>query len=301
MIKSIKVTNYIGDTITLELGKPQDSGLLIYNVEGIGPPKADINTTNVATVDGSIFNSARATERNIVVSMKYLFDPMVEDARHKSYKYFPVKKQVKLEFLTDRRECEIYGYVESNSPNIFSSQEYTQISIICPDPYFYALKKSLTTFYGIIPRFYFPFSNKSLTKKKLVMGEIRINKSQTVYYEGDAEVGVTMYIHAIGYAENITIYKLDTREIMAIDTNKIEKITGAPFGTGDEIIISTVSRQKYIRLLRGGRYTNIINALDKNADWFQLQKGDNVFAYTAEYGEDNLQFRIENQVVYEGV
>ena len=44
-----------------------------------------------------------------------------------------------------------------------------------------------------------------------------------------------------------------------------------------------------------------LNCLDKNADWFQLAKGDNIFAYTAEYGSTNLQFKIENRIVYEGV
>lgn len=50
-----------------------------------------------------------------------------------------------------------------------------------------------------------------------------------------------------------------------------------------------------------GKTTNILNCLDKNADWFQLAKGDNIFAYTAEYGSTNLQFKIENRIVYEGV
>lgn len=56
-----------------------------------------------------------------------------------------------------------------------------------------------------------------------------------------------------------------------------------------------------LTLLRNGKTTNILNCLDKNADWFQLAKGDNIFAYTAEYGSTNLQFKIENRIVYEGV
>jgi hypothetical protein len=41
--------------------------------------------------------------------------------------------------------------------------------------------------------------------------------------------------------------------------------------------------------------------LTKDTDWFQLAKGDNVFAYVAEEGIQNLQFKIENQTVYEGI
>ena len=70
---------------------------------------------------------------------------------------------------------------------------------------------------------------------------------------------------------------------------------------GDEITICTVKKRKSITLLRAGKTTNILNCLDRNPDWFSLSKGDNVFAYTAESGGTNLQFKINHQVIYEGV
>jgi hypothetical protein len=88
---------------------------------------------------------------------------------------------------------------------------------------------------------------------------------------------------------------------MKIDTDRLELMTGDPIIAGDDIFISTIKGQKSVTLLREGVYTNILNCLDKNADWFQLVRGDNVFAFTAETGGTNLQFRIENQTVYEGV
>ena len=56
-----------------------------------------------------------------------------------------------------------------------------------------------------------------------------------------------------------------------------------------------------ITLIREGVSYNILNCLDKNTDWFTLAKGDNIFAFTADSGVTNLQFRIENKVIYEGV
>ena len=147
----------------------------------------------------------------------------------------------------------------------------------------------------------FPFSNESLKDPLLEMGEIKNETEQVVVYNGDAEIGVTITIHAIGEASNITIYNTGTREVMRIDTDKLEKFTGSGIIAGDEIIICTVKGNKSITLLRNGKTTNILNCLDKNADWFQLAKGDNIFAYTAEYGSTNLQFKIENRIVYEGV
>ena len=141
MIYSIVVTNYLGDRIKLELGKPDVSGFLIKSITGLGPAKANVNTTEVSTNDGSLFNSARLSQRNIVLDMVFIntvYGESIEDLRQKSYKYFPLKKSVELTIETDNRYVKTTGYVESNEPNIFSSQEGTQISIICPDPYFYS-------------------------------------------------------------------------------------------------------------------------------------------------------------------
>lgn len=120
-------------------------------------------------------------------------------------------------------------------------------------------------------------------------------------YHGDLEIGVTIHIYALGEASHITIYNSGTREMMRIDTDKLEKLTGSGIVSGDQLIITTVKNNKSIMLLRDGLYTNVLNILDRDADWFQLTKGDNVFVYVAETGMTNLQFRIENQTVYEGV
>lgn len=304
MIHSITVTNYLGDSITLELARPEQSGFIVKSVEGLGPAKGNVNTVEVSTNDGGVFNSARLNIRNPVLDLVFLetATETIEDIRHKSYKYFPVKKKVKLLIKTDNRVSEIDGYVEHNEPAIFSNQEGCQISIICPYPYFYSAGESnITVFSGIEPLFEFPFGNESLVTNLLEMGEIQNSAEQVITYNGDAEIGVTIIIYAIGDASNVTIYNAGTREVMRIDTDKLAALTGEGIVAGDEITIKTTKGDKSITLLRGGITTNILNCLDKNADWFQLVKGDNVFVYTAETGNSNLQFRIENRVIYEGV
>lgn len=307
MIYSFTITNYLGDTIKLTLREPALSGFLIKSVTGLGPVKANINTTEVATNDGSKFNSARLTQRNIVFQMVFvdtLKGESVEDIRQKSYKYFPTKKNVDIIIETDNRYVKTTGYVESNEPNIFSSQEGAQISIICPDPYFYTAGDNgdiVTEFYSIAPMFEFPFSNESLTDPMIVFSEIQNRAAGVITYYGDTEIGIVIRIHALGEATNIAIYNTDTREVMRIDTDKIKKITGKGLTVSDDIIINTAKGNKSITLLREGVSYNILNCLGKNPDWFTLTKGDNVFAFTAETGITNLQFRVENKIIYEGV
>lgn len=301
MIKAITVTNHNRESLSFDLYHPELSGLNIQNIEGLGPTNANINSTEVATIDGGIFTSARQEQRNIVFTFAMMFDPLVEDARLKLYKFFPVKKKIHLEFQTDRRHVETEGYVESNVPNIFSQEETAQVSIICPDPFFYGLGIEEQAFSGVQGRFEFPFSNESLTEPLLEFGEIRLDTRTVLQYSGDTDTGVLITIHAYNVAQGITIWNNDTREHVSIDTEKIKDLTNVTFGQGDDILISTVKGNKYVQLLHNGQYTNIISAINKDADWFQLTNGDNVFTFTASKGENDLLVTFRYRNAYGGI
>ena len=304
MIKSVTITNHLDESIKLDLFNPEESGFIIKNIEGLGPVKANINFKELATNDGSIDNSARLSSRNIVMSLQFMESPTIEETRLKSYKYFPIKRNIKFLIETDNRICETIGRVETNVPTIFSNAEGCQISILCSNPYFYSAGENgtnQTIFYGTEPLFEFPFSNESLTEDLIEFGSIENRTEGTIYYDGDAEIGITIQIHAVGEAEGLVIYNTKTREIMQINDDKLKSLMGSGIQAGDEITITTSRGEKGIYMLRNGVTTNILNSLEKPIKWFQLSKGDNTFAYTASAGLTNLQFRIENKVIYEGV
>ena len=305
MIKSITVTNHLGDSIKLDLARPELSGFAVTSITGLGPGTATINTTEMSTSDGSLFNSSRLPARNIVLSLQYMWITSIEDARHRSYRYFPIKKKIKLLIETDNRSAEIEGYVETNDPTIFSQSEGSEISIICPNPFFYSAGADgtvVTVFQGVEPLFEFPFSNESIADSLIEMGSINANANKkSIVYTGDAEVGVNINIRALGEVSNVTIHNVGTRETIRIDTDKLETFTGSGIIAGDAIEICTIKGKKSVTLTRDGNVINILNCLGKNPNWFQLVKGDNVFAYTAESGATNLQVVFTNQTVYEGV
>lgn len=307
MIKRIKVTNYLGESISINMeGLAQSCGLLIKEIDGLGPVKGNINTSELASFDGTVYNSSRLDERNIVLTL--VFDDSsgmsIESIRQLTYKYFPIKKLLTFYIETDNRTAAATGYVESNEPNIFSDKEETKISILCPDPNFYSAGEDgthIVTFFGMTPLFEFPFENESLSEQLIEFGSIENKTENTVYYDGDLETGVIIRMHAIGSVGDITIYNTGTRERMFISASRIQELTGYGIVNGDDIIISTIRGDKYITLLRNGIYTNILNALDRGSNWFSLSKGDNIFAYVASFGPEYLQFRIESRTVYEGV
>lgn len=305
MIHSITVTNYLGESITIDMRELDPKhGLLVKSIDGLGPPKATINMTKLATNDGSLYNSARLEERNIVLRFIFAQALTIEETRQRTYRMFPIKKPVTLLIETDNRVVTTTGYVESNEPDIFSSEESNTISILFDDPYFYSSGNNginETIFYGIDPLFEFEFENDSLEEPTIEFGSIENETEKNVFYEGDAEIGIVITIHSLGDVGNITIYNTGTREVMRIDASKIEELTGSGIIAGDDIIIDTTRGNKSVLLLREGYYTNILNCIGRDSDWFLLSKGDNIFAYIADSGSENLQFKIENRVIYEGV
>lgn len=302
MIKSIKVTNPKGESLVLDLFHPEKSGLIVRSISGLGPPKANINSTDLATADGALYSSARASTRNIVFNLQFMFAPTIEDSRQLTYKYFPLKKLVKIEVETDNRSLETSGYVESNSPDIFSREETTQISIVCLDPFFYDPNPSATQFATVTPTFEFPFSNESTSEDLIEFGTINLDTRSTIDYVGDVDTGVLITIHALGSVSgSLTIYNVETQEKMVIDLAKIKTLIGKDYGSGDDIIISTVSGDKYVQVLHDGKYTNAIAAIEKLADWFQVSVGRNIFNFTVTKGIENLVMSFSYRNAYGGI
>ena len=336
MIKAITITNYLGSldehvnralnntkyetnnsTIHVELGQAEPThGFLVEKIEGLGPVKADINMTDLATTDGSLYNSSRLQTRNIVLTFNFKNCPDAEAARLKTYKYLPIKRKVMLSVETADRNARVVGYVESNEPDIFSKEVKSVISIICPDPYFYSneygYSPHVITFAGLESEFEFPFENNSISEDLLIFGNLTEIVSKDFVYEGDQEIGVKMSIAVSSTIDtNIILVHVknsyNTNESvltseMRIDIEKFHDLMNDTYLlAGDTITIDTTNGQKKITLLRSGIEYNILNVVTRDSDWFQLAKGFNRFYFTAGGNESHMSFKVENYVIYEGV
>ena len=160
MIKSIAVTNNLNERLDLVLTNPEQSGIVVRSVSGLGPGKAILHINELANGDGGSYGGARTPVRNIVMNLAFLGNPTIEDTRQLTYRFFPLKKPITLTVFTDNLEVNIDGYVESNEPDIFSNLEGCQISILCENPYFYTAKDQITTSSGIFPMLEFPVDNE---------------------------------------------------------------------------------------------------------------------------------------------
>lgn len=300
MLREINIINPKQETLVLDLDDPGRNNILVTGIDGLGPPKATVNYQSLATADGGIFTSSRVDPRSITFHLE-MVNGDAEEARRLTYKYFPIKKDIRMEFVSDQKAVYTTGYVESHEDNIFSNRETVDISVLCVDPWFYAVGQSSSVFSGVTPMFEFPFSNESLTDPLIEFGTIARDTRAILEFDGDVDTGVYITIHAMDDAEDITVYNVDTQESMKIDTGRITRMTGQSFGEKDDIEICTVPGSKYIRLLRKGVYTNIISALDRKSQWLVLRNGTNMFGFNARTGENNLLVTFEYRSQYGGI
>jgi len=268
MITSVTVTNHLGESIVLDLRSPEKSGLQVLNIDGLGPVKANINVTDNITTDGSTFNSSRQGARNILFRFKLLETPTIQDTRRALYQFFPNKKKIDLLIDSGDRIDYVSGYVEDNDINFFGKDEQKAlISIICPNPYLYSLNIQTTLFSGVNSLFEFPFSNESLVSKLLIFGEIENTDEKNIYYSGDKETGITIYMNALGAITDPVFYNSRTSQLIKISSSKLFALLGFTIVQGDHIRITSVVGQKSITFVRDGLYYNILNALDSNSSW----------------------------------
>lgn len=78
----LRVQNTRGEMLTLTQNEPRYQ---IVEIDGLNPPKANINSSTVAGMDGTQFISSKLEDRNIVITIKINGD--VESNRQYLYKF----------------------------------------------------------------------------------------------------------------------------------------------------------------------------------------------------------------------
>ena len=163
MIKTVSVVNQFGDEISTNFVGAYEAPYVITKIEGHGPVGADINLTQFATNDGAMFNSARVGERTMTLTLAVVAQPgkTIEHARRWIYKTYAVKNRVEMAFVTDTGTYIMTGYVEKCEPDIFEKITKVKITIVCPDPYFYAPANTVKSISSVKGGFEFPFADNA--------------------------------------------------------------------------------------------------------------------------------------------
>lgn len=279
---TLKIENRFGDILELTHNK----NYVVSDIGGLNPPKARINLSDIAGMNGALFNSAKAETRNIVLTV--LPQAPVEQNRLALYRFAQVAQWCKIYYSNGSLDVQIEGYVEAVEGSLFSKAQTLQISIICPQPYFESLREIYNDISSLISTFEFPFAIES---DGIEFSYIEHNVLANVVNVGNVTTGVLIYITARGDVVNPIIYDDKGGRIGLNMTLR----------SGEQVVIDTKSGERSVKLVSGVTETNIINKLMPDPSWFALLPGDNVFSYSAESGEDLMSIVFRHRTKFGGV
>lgn len=279
----LKVENDRGEVLNLSTSP----SYTVYKVTGLQPPQAALHTSSNATSDGVTVSGVKAAARNIVIYVAMEGD--IEGSRINLYKYFPLKKQVKLYFKNGSRDVTIEGYVELIECDLFTSRQVAQISIICPQPYFKAAEELVSYFSDVSSNFSFPFS---IPAEGIIFSGITANVRKSIVNAGDTESGIVISLFATGTVVNPVIYDVFERTHIKFNFT---------MEANDEILVDTNTGKKSVTLIRNGISSNILGYMVADSTWMALKAGDNVFTYNADSGSGFLRITFRTYLLYGGV
>lgn len=296
-----RIENTKGSILTLT---NNESKFQLISITGLNPPKAQINVSTIAGLDGAKFNSAKLETRNVVINLKINGD--VEENRQFLYTFCPTKEWCKFYFRNANRNVFIECYVESNECDLFTNNEIMQISLICPYPYFKDMQQIVDDISKVLSAFEFPFAigSKGATNPFALIDEdtddavpisiIDSARIANVYNSSESETGFIIEIDIYDIVHSIQIVNTITGKNLTLKYD---------FEINDKVIINTNKSQKAITLLRNGKNSNLFPALQKGSTFFQLSLGDNFFGYTVDNSDNDSSVHIlfKHNNTYRGV
>ena len=300
MIKTVTIENQNGNTLELNLrSSGEEVGLLIFNIEGLGPPQATVSGTGGPNFDGIRASSVRADARHLLMTLAVTEGgELEEDAKQRIYTYLPVKQEIIFGVETDRKDVYIPAIVESNEFSQFATVENAIISLFCPNPYFLdrMLRSIIIDDVSGVPNFECPFENDSLVAPTIEFGFVTDLPTAEIAYNGEVQTGAEITLNFTDAVTDIVITNSNGQQQMTIDTSDLE-----PIASGDQIFINTRVGEKSIYFVRSAVWTNIINAVGIDDDWIDLRPGGNTVIVDTATGIDNIEIEIEFRALSEGV
>lgn len=282
-----KIENTKNNILTLT---QNEENYQIISITGLTPPSSQINTSKIAGLDGTQFNSSTLNERNIVITIKINGD--VEKNRINLYSFFRNKEWCKFYYKNGTRDVYIEGYVESFDGDLFTNREIMQISILCPNPYFKDAEEIINDISKALGAFEFPFAIN--TSDPIPFSTVDTTRITNVNNDSESETGVIIEIDISNSINRIQINNVSTGERFVLNYNFIEN---------DKVVIDTNKGNKSVTLIRNATNINLFTSIVSGSKFFQLNIGDNFFSYLVDNGnnDDAIHILFKHYTLYGGV
>lgn len=281
----IILENAAGDQLTFAQGSP----FSIVDIEGLNPPTATINTSQLALMDGAKFVSSKMNVRTIKIAFAIEYEAAKN--RIEIYKVLKSKQWIKLYYNGQYRQVFIEGYIQSIDISYFAMKQIVTCSILCPSPYFMQAKEIVNELRKIVSAFTFPFA--STEEPELVFSYISNDTGITIENYGDVECGMIIEMLATDSITNPKVINYVTGEFFKVEVT---------MAAGDQIIIDTRPENMTATMIHNGVSSNVFNKVTIGSTWLQLSPFGDTFVYEVGTGNTaNLDVVFKHYNLYEGV
>ena len=268
-------------------------GIVIESIEGIYAFSGEVNTSPYSQTNGDRYKSTRAPRRNIVVQGK-IFDDFWNN-RQLMYRVFRLGSLGRFCY-TEPDKSNRYAdyYVESLEIDQDAYRGQFQISLICPDPFFYSGEPEhvdLAAWTSDV-EFVYEFENgATLGHREISM----INEVENL--NGVDGIGMTITLTATGNVTNPYVYLYETGEEIRIGTST----NTYTLTSSKRVVIETTTGKKGVTQIENNVETRINEYLDPDSSFFQLHSGNNTIGYNAATGANYMNVNIEYKMRFLGV
>ena len=272
-----------------QLNFMQNSAFTVTEIQGLNPPAATINTSQVALMDGAKFNNSKLQMRTINIA--FAIEVQAAKNRIEVYKVLKSKQYIKLMYKSQYRNVYIEGYISCIDISYGDMKQIVTCSILCPSPYLKGAQEVVNELKNIINAFHFPFA--STASPELVFSHINNDIGITIENDGDVDCGMIIELYAYAALSNPKIFNYITRDFIGLTYD---------LQTADLITIDTRQGHKSVTLLRNAVETNLFNYVMPGSTWLQLDANGSTFVYEVGTGEaEELFVTFKHNDLYEGV
>lgn len=293
MIKRTASFTNMDDNVQLIVDGNTD-GIVIDTIEGIYAFDGEVATTPYAQTSGDRYKSSRTVKRNIVVSGTIYKNYWTN--RQMMYRVFRIGAQGQFGYEEPGRDTRLANYyVESIGIDQNAYRGVFQISLICPDPFFYLEQPEVFDLATWTKDFEF-------IHEFVASGEELGHRENSFIHEvinenGVDGIGMKIVFSANGNVTNPYVYLYETGEQITVGTES------NPFvlTSNSTVEIDTTTGKKNAVHIVNGVETRINNRLDPASEFFQLRAGLNTIGYNAESGVEYLNVHVEYRMRFLGV
>ena len=288
--RTITCTNT--DGVSCSFGERAPSPFVILDCEGIYTISNTVTLSENKMTDGATYQGSVAKSRNIVLTLgdkdKHVYNRNLLSTLFKSGDIGT------LIFKEDENERKINYHVESmDSTGEYGSRKYT-VSLLCDDPFFYAMNDVTVYMSSWKKKFSFPHQ---FTASREEFGYKSNIKSQNIKNDNASDgIGIEISISCSGTVVNPTLTRVESDEHISIGSStKVLTMV-----SGDILTITTGVNNKHVYLNHEGVTAEINEYLTEESVFIQLARGNNNIGYSAESGTDNMVVAITYRLKYPG-